>query len=301
MNQREIRRMILKEYTTDIIFELYFRNNFLALKTPVMEFIFFSHTRLMRPFFPPLFFFVFFFNFSTSAQNIAIGARGGISIPNLTSSGSEQNPLNTGYSSRLGPEFGIFAEFKFSDLFSFQPMIEYSSQGGKKNGMQAFPVPADMAALFPPGQAPTYLYADFNSEAKINYLMIPLLAKFGYDFHESPFRMYADVGPFIGFLLSAKQVTSGNSEIYLDPSAQQPLPAGSQSFDNTQDIKDQLNSTNFGVEGNIGLNYKFGMNNIFFEVGGNYGFLNIQKGSANGKNNTGAATIVLGYSYWLGK
>jgi Outer membrane protein beta-barrel domain len=235
------------------------------------------------------------------AQQMALGVRGGISIPNLSASGSEQNPLNTGYSSRLGPEFGVFAEFKFSDLFSLQPMIEFSSQGGKKNGFQAFPVPPEMAALFPPGQLPTYLYANFNSEAKMNYLMIPILAKFGYSFHESPLRIYGDLGPFIGFLLSAKQVTSGNSEIYLDASGQQALPVGSQSFDNTQDIKDQLNTTNFGIEGNIGLNYAFGMNNIFFEAGGNYGFLNIQKGSANGKNNTGAATIVLGYSYWLGK
>ena len=87
-----------------------------------------------------------------------------------------------------------------------------------------------------------------------------------------------------------------------DPGGTQALPTGgAQSFDNTQDIKDQLNSTNFGVEGNIGLNYAFGQNNLFFEIGGNYGFLNIQKGTTNGKNNTGAATIVLGYSYWLGK
>lgn len=263
--------------------------------------IVFSHVKSLRCICLSLLVFLLILNLPCSAQNFAMGARGGISIPNLSASGSEQNPLNTGYSSRLGPEFGLFAEFKFSDLFSFQPMIEYSSQGGKKNGMQAFPAPTDMAALFPPGQAPAYLYADFNSEAKINYLMIPLLAKFGYDFHESPFRVYADAGPFIGFLLSAKQVTSGNSEIYLDPSAQQPLPAGSQSFDNTQDIKNQLNNTNFGIEGNVGLNYSFDMNNVFFEVGGNYGFVNIQKGSANGKNNTGAATIVLGYSYWLGK
>jgi hypothetical protein len=240
-------------------------------------------------------------NISSSAQDIAIGVRGGVSIPNLTAAGSEQNPLNTGYSSRLGPEFGLFAEFKISELFSLEPMIEYSSQGGKKDGLQAFPVPTDMVALFPPGLAPTYLYANFNSEAKLNYLMIPVLAKFGHSFPESAFRIYADVGPFVGFLLNAKQVTSGNSEIYTDPSGQQPLPVGSQSFDDTQDIKNQLNSTNFGIEGNIGVSYKFGNSDVFFEAGGNYGFLNIQKGSADGKNNTGAATIVLGYSYWLGK
>ncbi len=131
--------------------------------------------------------------------------------------------------------------------------------------------------------------------------MIPILAKFGHQFEQSSWRIYADVGPFVGFLLSAKQVTAGESEIYLDPAGTQAFPVGSQSFNNTQDIKDQLNSTNFGVEGNIGLNYAFGQNNLFIEFGGNYGFLNIQKGSANGKNNTGAATIVLGYSYWLGK
>lgn len=239
--------------------------------------------------------------FYLHAQDIAIGARGGISIPNLSASGSEQNPLNTGYSSRLGPEFGVFAEFKMSDLFSIEPMVEYSSQGGKKNGLQAFPVPSDLAAMFPSGQAPTYLYANFKSEAKINYLMIPVLAKFGYDFGESPFRIYIDAGPFVAFLLSAKQVTSGSSPVYLDPGAQNDLGLGAVSFDNTQDIKSQLNSTNFGVEGNIGLNYRIGNSNIFLELGGNYGFLNIQKGTANGKNNTGAATAVLGYSFWLGE
>jgi hypothetical protein len=241
------------------------------------------------------------FCLSAESQNTAIGFRGGVSIPNLTSSGSDQNPLNTGYSSRLGPEFSAFAEFKISELFSIRPMIEYSSQGGKKNGLQAFPLPDGLASMFPPDQAPTYLYANFNSEAKLNYLMIPVLAKFSHPFNKSPWKIYADVGPFVGFLLSAKQVTTGESEIFLDPGGTQAFPVGSQSFDNTQDIKDQLNTTNFGVEGNIGVNYAFGQNNLFFEIGGNYGFLNIQKGTANGVNNTGAATVVLGYSFWLAK
>ena len=180
-------------------------------------------------------------------------------------------------------------------------MLEYSSQGGKKDGLQAFPLSDQMAAYFPPGEAPAYLYANFNSEAKLNYLMIPVLAKFSHPFIHSPWKIYVDAGPFVGFLLSAKQVTSGESEVYMDPAGQQALPVGSQSFNNEQDIKDQLNTTNFGVEGNLGLNYSLVRHNIFFEVGGNYGFLNIQKGSQNGKNNTGAATIVLGYSYWLSK
>ena len=178
-------------------------------------------------------------------------------------------------------------------------MLEYSSQGGKKDGLQAFPTPMELGQMFPPGQVPTYLYANFKSEVKINYLMIPILARFGHSFHQSPFRAYIDAGPFVGFLLSAKQVTSGNSDVYLDPTGKEDLGAGEVPFENTQDIKSQLHNANFGVEGNIGLNYNIGSSNIFFEVGGNYGFINIQKGTANGKNNTGAATAVLGYSFCL--
>jgi hypothetical protein len=235
------------------------------------------------------------------AQNVTLGVRGGLSIPNLTAGSGNQNPLNTGYSSRLGPDAGVFAEFKFSDLFSLQPMVEYSSQGGKKDGLQAFPTPSQVAAMYPPGAAPTYLYANYNSEAKLNYLMIPVLAKFGWNFKNSPWRIYADAGPFVGFLLSAHQVTSGESPFYTDPAGQQALPGGSQSFNNTQDIKDQLHTTNFGFEANVGLNYKLGLSNVFIEGGGNYGFLNIQKGTANGKNNTGAALAAVGYSYSFGK
>ncbi|WP_158989462.1 porin family protein [Mucilaginibacter sp. L196] len=241
--------------------------------------------------------------FNASAQDIAIGVRGGISIPNLTAGGSQQNPLNTGYSSRQGPDAGIFAEFKFSDLFSLQPMLEYSSQGGKKDGLQAFPTPPQVIEA---NQAqnqisPTYLYANYKSEAKLNYLMLPVLAKFGYNFHQSPFRIYIDAGPFLGLLVSAHQVTSGSSEFYADASGQQQLPYGEQSFNDNNNIKSQLNKVNFGIEGNLGLAYKIKRSSIFIEGGGNYGFLNIQKGTANGKNNTGAATADVGYALAFGR
>ena len=117
-------------------------------------------------------------------------------------------------------------------------MIEYSSQGGKKDGLQAFPTPPEFAALFPAGMAPTYLYANYKSEAKLNYLMIPVLAKFRWNLKPmSPIRIYIDAGPFVGFLLSAKQVTSGSSMIYTDSGGQDPLPAGDQSFDALKILK----------------------------------------------------------------
>jgi len=251
-------------------------------------------------FYPSLFFLCFLF-FNARAQSVALGIQGGISIPNLTSGGSGSTPLSTGYSSRSGPDFGVDAEFKISRLFSIQPQLEYSSQGGKKDGLQAFPTPAQVAQEFPPGQAPQYLYANYNSTAKINYLMIPVLAKFGWDFKGSPLRLFVDAGPFVSFLVYGKQVTSGSSQFYTDPAGTQPLPGGPQSFDNTQDIKSQLHNADFGIEGNLGLEYKFKKSYLFIEGGGNYGFFNIQKVAADGNNDTGAATINIGYSIWLGK
>jgi Outer membrane protein beta-barrel domain len=252
-------------------------------------------------------FFVFFIFSLSAAAQWDIGLQGGISIPNLSAGGSDNNPLNTGYSSRLGPEFAVFGEYHVNSLFSLVPKIEYSAQGGKKDGLQAMPTPPELAEYFEQQgmQAPTYLYANFNSEAKLDYLLIPILAKFGWNLDaQKKFRFTVAAGPYIGFLLSAKQVTTGNSQIYLDPAGNEPLPIGPQPFDSTADIKSQLNTTNFGIEGSIGIEYKLGASHrdkIFFEAGGNYGFLNIQKGSANGKNNTGAATLMLGYAYKLGK
>src|ERR1700761_4293882 len=95
-----------------------------------------------------------FFCFRAGAQNVAIGIRGGISIPNLSAGGSEENPLNSGYSSRQGPDFGIFADLKVSNLFSIEPMVQYSSQGGKKDGLQAVPG-EQFAAYFQATQQPT--------------------------------------------------------------------------------------------------------------------------------------------------
>src|SRR6218665_2553050 len=84
---------------------------------------------------------VFLFMSSMSmaqTNNVELGFKGGLSIPNLTAASS--NPLNNGYGSRVGADVGAFVEFHISKHFSLQPQIEYSSQGGIRNGYQAFPI-----------------------------------------------------------------------------------------------------------------------------------------------------------------
>lgn len=232
---------------------------------------------------------------TASAQSFTIGFKGGLNIPNLTN-GNSNNPLSSGYSSRLASDFAVFAEFRVSDLFSVQPMVEYSEQGGKKNSMQAFVTPPELTQLI----QQQYVYANYKSTAHLNYLLVPVLAKFGWNLSRTaPLRFYVDVGPFGGYLVSAKQVTRGSSLIYMDPNGQNPVSSTAQSFNSDNKIRNQLHKFNVGVEGFIGLSYGFQRSRIFIEGGGNFGFIDIQKNPENGTNHTGAATISLGYAYVL--
>ena len=230
------------------------------------------------------------------SQELTLGVKGGLSIPNLTGGGTE-NPLNAGYSSRLGANYGVYGEYHLSDMFSITLGVEYSSQGGKKNKFQALAVPAEMVSLLPPNTP--YLYADYNSEAILDYLLVPVMGRFSRKLTAtSPIKVYAAVGPFAGFLLKAHQVTSGSSIMYMDAGGTMPVTVQPQSFDSDTNIKDQLRTFNTGVIGFIGIAYQISSNNsIFIEGGGNYGFISIQKGTANGNNYTGAGVVTVGYAY----
>lgn len=251
-------------------------------------------------------------SYAIQAQTeIYFGARGGLNIPKLTASGD--NPMSKGYSSRLAGNGGIFAEFRFTELFSLQPMIEYTQQGGKRDGMQAIPpaiMPGEMQQI-PAMVGEKFFYADFKSETKFDYIMIPVLAKFGWNLKSLPVRLYVDAGPFVSFLLGAKQVTSGSSLLYLDPagdmtmdylleSLMQEKPQGAVPMDVNRSIIDDVYRVNYGVSANIGVSYEIApRHNLLFEVGGNYSFRKLQKSAENGENRIGAATVVVGYAYKL--
>lgn len=242
---------------------------------------------------------------SVVKAQVDLGIKAGISIPNLTG-GKSDNPINSGYGSRSGLDVAIHAEYHLTKQFSIQPELRYSQQGGKKNGKQAFTPPAELTQGVPPEMIPQYFYANYKSEAKINYLMLPILAKYNFSLGEH-WGLYVAAGPFVSLRLSAKNVTEGTSTIYLDERHTTPLalPGGQvlppQSFDRTVDIKKEIRPFNAGIDGHIGVAYKWARNSVFIEGGGNYGFINIQENDINGKNNTGAAVVVAGYAFRICK
>jgi len=320
-------------------------------------------------------------------SKVSIGARLGLTVPGIVGGGS--NPLSGNYSEAERFGAGVFAEFKISKLFSIQPMLEYAQEGARRNGFQAFTgnqlltgvqggiapgiaqnLPSTLAPYAPMitdavnsavGTAITnavpkdqygnqLLYADFNSAARMNYLMLPVLAKFGWDFgHQKQWRFYVDAGPYVALLVNAHQIVTngdrtlgtiytGNStstpsvadviggavtglaqnpavgqllQAYPDIAeslGQMPSQLASQpsSLNSTTNIKSQLHTFNWGLEGNLGFQYQIHRNKIFIEGGGNYGLMNIQKPTsknpdlyANGKNHLGAGTVMIGYAYAL--
>jgi hypothetical protein len=229
-------------------------------------------------------------------SSLYLGVKGGISIPNLSAGGD--NPVSKGYSSILGPSFGVFAEHELTKRFSIQLELNYDPQGGKKNGLQTLPS-ADFAQYFPPGYIPPeYFYATFKSTVHLNYLELPILVKYNLPLGKG-WKFTVDLGPYVGYVLHAKDVTKDTGTVYFDPQKTQPLPAGPQNFAGTEDLTDSVHRFNFGIQGGIGLERACGHGYLFLTLGGNYGLVNIQKNAADGKNNTGAATFAVGYALKL--
>jgi hypothetical protein len=230
------------------------------------------------------------------ADQIQIGAQGGLSIPNIRDG---DNEFSRGYTSRNGPFFGLFAEFRLRPGFSLRVEVNYASQGGKREGRQ--PVIIDLPGLvIPPGLV---LYADFHNEAILDYIEVPLLAELTWRWRP---RFFINAGPYIGFLVRAKTVTSGLSTLYMDdsgiplliPPDFQPLPPIP--FDATTDSKEDINDLSAGIAGGIGLAMPAGPGELLLGLRFSLGLTNIQTDvKAYGKNHTGAVVVTLGYAYTL--
>jgi hypothetical protein len=232
---------------------------------------------------------LFLFNFA-SAQELWIGLQGGLSLPNIKGGTTE---LSQGYTSRKAPFLGLAFDYVISPSFSLRTEINYSSQGGQRNGLQPI-FPDQVSGLpVPPGVT---LYADFNNETILDYLEVPLLAELVFG---EKTKYFVNAGSYVGYRVRAETITSGTSLIYLDSSGTTPLdPNLPIPFDAETNVSQEINRLNFGLCGSVGIKVPFGTGLVVLSGRFNYGLSNIQSHpETTGKNHTGALIIVLSYFY----
>ena len=229
------------------------------------------------------------------AQDSKFGFRAGLNIPSLTQ--REDNIFADGFESVPGLEIALMGEFGLTENWSLKSELIFTTRGGERNELQPIPpanVPPELAAQLPPGRTP---YANYNNESNPRYLEIPVMLSYGFG---DQWRFYMNAGPYIGILLSAKQKTSGNSAIFLDSQGQMPVSPVI-SFEAEEDVKDDLENINFGIQAGIGALRKLNeKHELFFDVRGSRGFIPIQKDENLGETVVGGLVLSLGYSYNFG-
>lgn len=98
-----------------------------------------------------------------------------------------------------------------------------------------------------------FLGVKFNGDSQLDYIQIPIMAKY---YIAEGFNVQA--GPQVGFLVKAESSLGTN------------LLSGT----GTTDIKDQMNSVDFGI--NLGLGYELPMG-VFFDARYNLGLTKLEK------------------------
>lgn len=242
--------------------------------------------------------FCLFATSGTNGQMISFGIKGGLSLPNLSSSGGSE--VSQGYKTISGPDFGLVIDYTLAKRVSVESGIQWSTQGGQKSGLQTIPASPELEQYFPPGSNVQFLYANFTSTVRLQYLMLPVLIKYSIDLDKTGhWKLYGDGGVFGGLLMTARASAAGTSKVYYDKGETSQAGSLSVTFDSTGSIKNQLHKGNFGIEGNVGVLYHSRSISYFMETGGSYGFINLQKDTKNGINYTGAVIFRIGLLYDL--
>ena len=180
--------------------------------------------------------------FTLQAQDVTFGAKAGLNFASL-------DITDSNIDGRTSFHLGITAEFEMSDTFSIQSELLYSAQGATEDAGETIG---------------TTVYND-DYKFKLNYLQIPVMAKF----YVSE-GLSLEVGPQIGFLLSADvendYSTIDNGTV---------LDSGSIEID----YKDFMKSVDFGLNFglgykldsglNFGLRYNLGLNDVYDVDGSN--------------------------------
>jgi hypothetical protein len=192
-----------------------------------------------------------------ATSEVKFGAKAGLNIAKI--SGDIENEK-----SLIGAHLGVFAEIKLTNKFAFQPELLYSMQGAKIEYSES---------------TPDYYYS-YKDKNKLGYLNVPLMAKY---FVTN--KLFFEVGPQIGFLISAKN----------DYEETETLFGTTDYFSGDVDIKSNLKSVDFGL--NFGLGYEF-TSEIFASARYSVGLSNINNVSgSNAELKNGVLQFSFGYKF----
>jgi len=142
-----------------------------------------------------------------NAQDVNFGAKAGANFATISSDNFDS------FDSRTAFHLGFVAEIMINDTFAFQPELLYSSQGSD------------------------YSEVDLEGSIKLDYLNIPLMAKY---YVGEGFSLEA--GPQVGLLLSATDEGEFEGGSYDD------------------DIKDFVKGIDIGVNFGVGYKLESGLN-----------------------------------------
>ena len=177
---------------------------------------------------------------SLHAQNVTFGAKAGVNFANVSADDDDDLDGRTSF------HIGATAEFSLSETFSIQPELLYSGQGF------------------------TTKESDIDITGKMDYINLPIMAKF-----YVAEGLSLEVGPQIGFLLNAKLEgkDDGNSV--------------------SIDFKDELKSVDFGA--NFGVGYKLDSGiNLGFRY--NLGLMNVSDEDSDDLKNS-VLQLSVGYNF----
>ena len=177
---------------------------------------------------------------SIAGAQIQFGVKAGLNLGNLSISPSG----GASYSLHPSLHAGGLVYLPLISHFGLQPELLYSGQGTKVK------------------------YAGMTATTNLGYVNVPILFKY-----KDPSGFFAEIGPQLGILLSAKTKADGT----------------------TTDVKDHVKSTD--ISGVLGIGYLTSLN-LGIDARYNLGFTNINKdGDGTVKNNV----IQLGVFYIFGE
>jgi len=142
------------------------------------------------------------FSATFSFAQISIGIKAGIYTSFIDVTEAAEG-LTQNVEGLTTPTFGIISEIGISENFAFQPELLYTTKGFSVNeginvNLGGFPIPAGVTA-----------------NTKINYLELPLLAKYKFGNEGLKFNIIA--GPVLSYAANAQLVTRANLLLNTNP------------------------------------------------------------------------------------